>query len=41
MVQSPFSFILAIEKNWKFNGQLMIKSHKSKTKDYNEKGIEI
>jgi hypothetical protein len=26
-----------IEENWKFNGQLMVKLHKSKSKDQNEK----
>jgi hypothetical protein len=28
-----------IEKNWKFNGQLMVNFHKSKIKDQNKKGI--
>jgi hypothetical protein len=30
-----------IEENWKFNGQLRVKLHKSKTNDQNEKVIEI
>jgi hypothetical protein len=30
-----------IEENWKFNSQLRVKSHKSKTNDQNEKVIEI
>jgi len=30
-----------IEENLKFNGQLRVNLHKSRTKDYNEKGIEI
>jgi hypothetical protein len=30
-----------IEENWKFNGQLRIKLHISKTNDRNKKGAEI
>jgi hypothetical protein len=30
-----------IEENWKFNGQLRVKFQKYKTKDQNEKVIEI
>jgi hypothetical protein len=30
-----------IEENWKFNIQLRVKLHKSKTNDQNEKGVGI
>jgi hypothetical protein len=30
-----------IENNWKFNSQMRINLYKSKTKDHNEKGVEI
>jgi hypothetical protein len=30
-----------IKENWKFNGQLRVKLHKSKTKDQNKKDAEI
>jgi hypothetical protein len=30
-----------IEENWKFNGQLRVKLHKSKTNDQNEKSAGI